>query len=474
MEQALKTFKRGLKLDPRKNVTEGGNYEIINAPEQVAIPVNQHFGAPNKPIVNQGDRVKRGQKIAEGATPGPMTVPVHASVSGTVKSIEPRLLQNNTEGFCIVIETDSGQDETDFMPALDPFSCTKEEALIRIRDAGIIGMGGAGFPAHIKFNPPAEKIIDTIIANGAECEPYLTADEALMYKHPEAVIQGLSIAMKITGVKKAIIGLEDNKAKLIPVLQKELDRIGGHGEITFALCRSMYPQGGEKLLIKALTGREVPSGGLPMDAGCIVSNVATLAAIAESFTLGKPLIERIMTVSGGACGKPKNLRVPVGTVISGLPPELLEINYQALRKIVFGGPMMGNALTSVSVPVQKNTSGIILFTGEEINAEEEGTCIRCTRCVRNCPCRLSPVAMNTALNTGDFDGAISAGLLDCIECGTCSYVCPGRIKLTQRFRTGKQRLRFKQQLSAENARIEAEKKKRTAELFKNNESAVQH
>ena len=441
---AVKTFKRGLKVDLRKHATEGKATIVAAAPKQVAIPVNQHLGAPNKPIVNLGDRVKRGQKIAEGASPGPMTSAVHASISGVVKKIEPRLLQNNTEGLCIVIEAD-GEQDSDFMDPLDPFSCSREEALQRIKDAGIIGMGGAGFPAHVKYNPPPGKTIDYIIANGAECEPYITADEAVMSEKPDALIHGLIIAMKIAGVKKGIIGLEDNKANLIPVLQKEIDKFRDKGEIAVELCKSRYPQGGEKMLIKALTGREVPSGGLPMDSGCIVSNIGTLAAISEAFTLGKPLIDRDLTVSGGACGKPQNIRVPVGTVLSDLPADFLEINYDAVKKIIFGGPMMGFALPSVTVPIQKNTSGIILLTEKEITAEEEDVCIKCTRCVRNCSCRLSPVAMNMALAAGDLDEAVAAGLLDCIECGTCSYVCPGRIKLTQRFRVGKQRLRLRQQ-----------------------------
>ncbi|MCL2831817.1 MAG: electron transport complex subunit RsxC [Treponema sp.] len=481
---AVSTFKRGLKLDLRKNATEGKATEIFNNLKQAVIPVNQHFGAPNKPIVSEGDHVKQGQKIADSLAPGPMTVPVHASISGTVKKIEPRLLQNNIEGLCIIIENSGtgetgGNDETDFLPPLDPFSCTKEESLSRIREAGIIGMGGAGFPAHVKFNPPANKKIDIIIANGAECEPFLTTDETIMAEKPEDLVRGLSIVMNITGVKKAMIGLEDNKEKLIPVLQKEIGKVSGQIEISIGLCKSAYPQGGEKMLIKALTGREVPSGGLPMDAGCIVSNVRTLAAVAQAFA-GRPVIERDLTVAGGACGKPKNIRVPIGTVLTDLPQEFLDIKYSEIRKIIFGGPMMGFALPAVSVPIQKNTSGILLLTNREIFSYEEGPCIRCARCIRNCPCSLSPVVMNNALDSGEFDEAVTAGLLDCIECGTCSYVCPARIKLTQRFRTGKQRFKLKQQNTAsasaeansEAARADAQQNKRISEFFKDKQDAA--
>ncbi|AEF80284.1 electron transport complex subunit RsxC [Leadbettera azotonutricia] len=443
---AVSTFKRGLRLNTRKHATEGFPVELAPLPKQVVIPINQHFGAPNKSLVNVGDKVKRGQRIAEGAAPGPMTVPVHASISGIVKKIENRLQSNNTEGPCIIIEAEEGvSDETDFMPPLDPFACTKEEALQRIRDAGITGMGGAGFPTHVKLSPPPNKPIDVIIADGAECEPYLTTDEALMTEKPDLLIKGLAIVMKLTGVGKAIIGMEDNKAKLIPMLEQEL-RLGGYGgDISLGLCRTLYPQGSEKLLIKALMGREVPSGGLPMDAGCIVSNVGSLVAIAEAFTLGKPLIDRDLTVSGGACKLPKNIRAPIGTILTDLPPQFMDIDYSKLRKVLFGGPMMGTAVPTLNIPIQKNTSGIILMTEEETWLDAEGPCLRCGRCIRNCSCKLSPVIMNNAIEAGDLDEAVKVGLMDCFECGACTYVCPARIKLTQRFRVGKQRLRLKVQ-----------------------------
>jgi electron transport complex protein RnfC len=376
-----------------------------------------------------------------------MTVPVHASITGIVRKIETRTQANNLDGPCIVIEADTvaeNEAETDFLPPLDPFTCTKEEALARIREAGIIGMGGAGFPAHVKLNPPPEKKIDIIIADGAECEPYLTTDEAVITEKPHLLVKGLAIVMKITGVNRAIIGMEDNKARLIPVIEREV-HIGEYpGDISVGLCKTRYPQGGEKMLITALTGREVPSGGLPMDAGCIVQNVGTLVAIAEAFTLGKPLIDRDLTVSGGACKLPKNIRAPIGTLLSDLPVEFMDIDYDKLKKVLFGGPMMGNAVPTVAIPIQKNSSGIILMTAEETYIDPEGPCIRCARCIRNCACRLSPVIMNQALEAGDLDEAVKAGLMDCIECGSCSYVCPARIKLVQRFRIGKQRLRIRQ------------------------------
>ncbi|MDR1251845.1 MAG: electron transport complex subunit RsxC [Treponema sp.] len=437
----VSTFKRGLKLAARKHATAGKPVEMVPAPKQVVIPINQHFGAPNKSLVNVGDRVVRGQKIADGA--GLMTVPVHASISGVVKKIEPRTQPTNTEGPCVVIEADGDPEEETLLPPLDPFSLGKEDLLARIREAGILGMGGAGFPSHVKLAPG--KPVDIIIADGAECEPYLTTDEAAMIEKPHLLVKGLAIVMKLIGVGRAIIGMEDNKKNLIPMLERELRMEGIPGDISIGLCRTRYPQGGEKMLITALTGREVPSGGLPMDVGCIVQNVGTLIAIAEAFILGKPLIDRDLTVSGGACKTPKNIRAPIGTLLKDVPVEFMSIDYDKLAKILFGGPMMGTAVSSLEVPIQKNTSGIVLMTREETVAELEGPCIRCCRCIRNCPCRLSPVIMNNSLEAEDLDYAVKAGLIDCIECGSCTYVCPARIKLVQRFRIGKQRLRLKQQ-----------------------------
>jgi electron transport complex protein RnfC len=418
-------------------------------PKQVVIPINQHFGAPNRALVVPGDRVKQGQKIADALNPGPLTVPVHASIAGIVKKIESRTLSNNTDGLCVVIEADeTGADETGFMPPLDIDRCTKEEALGRIRDAGIIGMGGAGFPTHVKLSPPANKPIDVIIADGAECEPYLTTDEALISEKTRTLIQGLAIVMKITGVNRAIIGMEDNKAPLIPKIEKAAAEVPHPGTIEVGLCKTRYPQGGEKLLITALTGREVPSGGLPLDAKCIVSNVGTLTAIAEAFSLGKPLIDRGLTVSGGACRTPKNIRAAIGTLVSDLIPDFIDVDQGKLRKILFGGPMMGTAVPFTAIPIQKNTSGVILMMEEETYATAESPCIRCGRCIRNCSCRLSPVLMNNALEAGDLDEAVWAGLMDCIECGACTYVCPARIRLVQRFRIGKGRLRARQAAEA--------------------------
>ena len=449
----ISTFKRGIKLPTRKHATEGHPVELVPQTHKVVIPVNQHFGAPNKSLVSVGDTVIRGQKIADAAAPGPrvidtLTVPVHASISGKVSKIELRTQSNNTEGMCIIIEAEGSSDAEQFMPPLDPFACTKEEALERIREAGIIGMGGAGFPTHIKLSPPPGKQIDIILADGAECEPYLTTDEAAITEKPHLLIKGIAAVMKITGVNRAIIGMEDNKQKLIPLLEREIRLADIKGDISIGLCRTRYPQGGEKMLITALTKREVPSGGLPMDAGCIVQNVGSIIAIAEAFYLGKPLIDRELTVSGGACKTPKNIRAPIGSCLKDMPVEFIDIDQSKLAKIIYGGPMMGTAVASLEIPIQKNTSGIILMTKEETVSDEEGPCIRCGRCIRSCACGLTPVIMNNSLEANNLDYAVKAGLLDCFECGSCTYSCPARIKLVQRFRVGKQRLRLRQQAQA--------------------------
>lgn len=441
---AIKTFKGGIHPPERKVATSGKVIQRIPSPAQVVIPINQHFGAPNKPLVQVGDTVKRGQKIADGASPGPMTVPVHASISGIVKKIEPRTQSNNTEGLCIVIEANGSQEEA-FMPPLDGLACSKEEALQRIREAGLVGMGGAGFPVHVKLNPPPNKPISLVIANGAECEPYLTIDEATMIAEADKVVQGLLIVMNIVGVDRGVIALEDNKERALTSLQEAIARHGKGKNIQVQLLKTKYPQGGEKMLITAITGKEVPSGGLPMDVGCVVQNVGTLKAIAEAFYEGKPLIERGLTVTGGACKTPKDIIAPIGTLVSDIPSSEIELDEEHLAKVIFGGPMMGTAVPHLGIPIQKNTSGVVFMTREEFQRDndEEGPCIRCGRCIRACACRLSPVIMNIALKTGDLEAAARIGLLDCIECGACTYVCPAHIQLVQRFRVGKQLLRNK-------------------------------
>ncbi len=446
---AKKTFQGGAHPPERKERTSELPIEYVRAVKQVVVPVNQHFGPPIQPLVKVGDSVKRGQKIADAE--GRMTVPVHAPIAGVVKKIEPRLQPNNQEGLAIVIEPDGSGAES-LLPKLDAFSCTKEQALARIREAGIIGMGGAGFPAHVKLAPPPTKPIDVVIANAAECEPYLTIDERLLTERAGDVVEGMSILLKVLGVAKGVLGLEDNKAHLAPILEKAVSEKRRDGQsISVLILETKYPQGGEKMLITAITGKEVPSGGLPMDVGCVVQNVGTLVAVADAFNKGLPLVERGFTITGGACRTPKNLVAPIGTLVSDLVPEVVEVDDESLARVVAGGPMMGPAVPSYAFPIQKNTSGVLLMDKKEAAHYAEGTCIRCGRCMRACSCRLSPALLNEALNAGDLDLAEAIGVLDCIECGTCSFVCPARIQLVQRFRIGKQLVRAKKQKEAQRA-----------------------
>jgi electron transport complex protein RnfC len=440
---SIKSFKGGVHPPERKDRTEDLPIEqLFPSTKTVWIPVTQG-GAPNKPVVQVGDTVARGQKIAE--TDVFMSAPVHASIAGTVKKIENHLVTGNADALCIVIEADdSGR--TDFMPPLDPFTCGKEESLARVRAAGLVGMGGAAFPVHVKMNPPKGSKIDYMIANGAECEPYLTIDARTMREDAAKIVDGVAIAMNISGASEGIIAVEDNKAELVPILEKAINAqscnpVGpGACAIKVVLCKTKYPQGGEKMLIKAVVGREVPSGGLPSAAGCVVQNVGTLKALSEAFREGKPLIDRALTVSGNACSNPKNIQVPIGTLVGDLVPEAVSLDH-GVKKIIAGGPMMGIAMKNANFPVQKNTSGVLFMTEKETVLVDESPCIGCGRCLQVCSCLLSPVLIVRALKGGDLEDAKRYGLMDCIECGTCAYVCPSRIKLVQRFKMGKQQVR---------------------------------
>ena len=432
------TFKGGIFPNEMKELSK--DCAIVDAfpsTKTVTIPVTMG-GAPNTPLVKVGDVVKRGQVIAKSDKF--MSAPVHASVSGKVKKIQSCLVTGNMEVPCIVIEAD-GTTDTDFMPSLDPFACTKQEALDRIRDAGIVGMGGASFPTHVKLNPPADKKIQYILLNAAECEPYLTIDERTLLESPEKVIDGLAIVMHIVGAD-GIIALETNKAYIQAGLEEAIKK-SGKTNISIALCKTKYPQGCEKNIVDAILGKEIPAGGLPADAGAIISNVGTVCAISDAFRKGMPLIDRPLTISGGAVEKPCNIRVPVGTLVSDLIPDVFTLKQDATVKIVSGGPMMGFAMPRTQFPVAKGTSGITFLTKQETYLVDESQCINCGHCVDACPMHLTPVMMVNALKAEDITAAKKFGLMDCIECGCCSYVCPANVRLVQRFRIGKGIVRAK-------------------------------
>lgn len=440
---SIKTFKGGVHPPEMKVVSAQTEVKTVRpVSNKVWIPITQG-GAPNALLVKVGDVVTRGQKIAYSDKF--MSCPVHASVSGTVKKIETHLTVGNEDKLCVMIE-DDGNNTENFMEPLDPFACTLDEALGRIKEAGIVGMGGAAFPAHVKFSPPKDAKIEYVIANGAECEPYLCTDAATMYNHASDIVDGLAISMRVTNAKKGIIALENNKTDLVPILEDAIKKAKsnpvaqGAYEIRVQLCKTKYPQGGEKNITSAVVGREIPSGGLPFQIGCIISNVATLKAISDAFRLGKPLIDRPLTISGGACKTPMNIIAPIGTCVSDLLGSVVQVEASEVAKIISGGPMMGISMKNADFPVEKNTSGILFLTKEETTLEEEDNCIGCGKCVSICSCKLSPVLIVQALARNDLDDAILCGLNDCVLCGTCSYVCPGRIQLVQKMKVGKQQV----------------------------------
>ena len=457
----IKTFRGG--IHPKEFKELSNQCPITPAfpkSKTVTIPVTMG-GAPNQPLVKVGDEVARGQLIASGE--GFMNCPVHSSVSGKVKKIQSCLVTANGMAPCIIIEADDAGRET-LLPVLDPFECTKDEALKRVKEAGIVGMGGASFPSHVKLNPPADKIIDYVLINAAECEPYLTCDERTMLETPEKLIDGLAVILHIinggkggSGKATGIIVLEDNKAYLLPDLEKAITQGGFEKAMSVCLVKTKYPQGAEKFIVSAATGREIPSAKLPADAGCVISNVGTACAISDAFRKGLPLIDRSFTISGGAVEKPVNVRVPVGTVVSDLMPDVFSLKAEGSAeeavKIISGGPMMGFAMVSADFPVAKGTSGVTFLTEKETFLDEESQCISCGSCVAKCAMRLSPALIVRELKADNLEKAKKLGLMDCIECGCCAFVCPAKVNLIQRIRLGKGLVR--QKMAEEKAKAAA-------------------
>ena len=410
-----------------KSVNGLNAIQTLPAPAKVTIPLSQHIGAPAKCIVQKGDRVLVGQKIGEAG--GFVSAPVHASVSGKVASIDSITLANGNSVQAVTIEND-GQDEwTELTPAAHPEAMSAADFVAAVREAGIVGMGGATFPTSVKFTIAPNKKAEILLINGAECEPYLTADHRLMLEKPAQIVDGIRLTMLALDIPKAVIGVESNKPDAIAALKAVLT-----DGITVQELPVRYPQGGEKQLIYAITKRVVPAGGLPLDVGCIVDNVGTVYAIHQAIREGKPLIERVTTV-GGLVNNPANYLVRIGTPVSALIDACGGLQAGA-KKLLNGGPMMGQAMASTDIPVTKGMSGLLAL-GDEAAVPEETACIRCGRCVRACPMKLMPTAMDGAVRVGDYDTAEAYGVMNCIECGACTYVCPAKRLLTQSFRMGK-------------------------------------
>ena len=397
-------------------------------PETVVIPMSQHIGAPCLPLVKVGERVKRGQKIGDGEG---LCVPVHASVSGTVTAIEPRPHVRGSEVLSVVIKNDYKMESVS-MPIPDG----DDEILHAIREAGIVGMGGAAFPGNVKALG-AMGNVDTLIANGCECEPYITADDTLLRTRPEEVIAGMRILGQILNPKRLVLAVEDNKTEAIAELKKLLDK---EPWLELVILPTRYPQGSEKQLIQAVTGRQVPPGQLPVKVGCAVFNVSTFAAICRAVTEGRPLTERIVTVSGEAIAKPQNFLVPIGTSFH----DLIEIAgglHDKTERVISGGPMMGVAQGDLSVSVVKAVNSVLCLLKDVNGAAENPVCLRCGKCVTVCPMRLQPLYMYRFTNAGRVDELSRMNLLDCMECGSCAFTCPGKLPLVQVFRKGKQMVR---------------------------------
>ncbi len=430
----MHTFKGGTFPPEKKELSKSYAIEdALQAVKTVTIPVTQGIGKPNSPIVKIGDTVAKGQVIAKSDEY--MSAPVHASIAGTVKKIEAHLVTGNIEVPCIVIQSD-GSDNTAYMEPLDPFTCSNEQALQRIKDAGIVGMGGAQFPSHVKLNVPEGKEVEYVLLNACECEPYITVDHRTLLEETEKVIDGLAIELKMLGAYGFIV-IEDNKLDTVPVIQKVIDEKGYNLDMEIFPVKTKYPQGSEKNIIKTVLKREIPFGKLPNDCGAVITNVNTAVAISDAFRLGKPLVDRPVTISGGAVETPKNIRVPIGTIITDLIPSVVQLKEGQVAKIISGGPMMGHAMANTDFPIAKGCNSIVFMAPEEICTEEETHCIGCGQCYKVCTLRLSPVMILRSLKAGNLDDAISFGLLDCCECGSCAYVCPAHKSLVQKFRLGK-------------------------------------
>jgi electron transport complex protein RnfC len=426
----LKTFPGGLHPPDSKAYSAAKAIETCPLPAELVIPLAQHIGAPAESCVEKGQTVKKGQVI--GAAKGFVSVPVHASTSGEVVAVEARPHPSGKNLPAVVIRPDGEDAWLEGLTGADPAQLSAEEIRERIRAAGIVGLGGATFPAHVKLSPPEGKTIDTLIVNGVECEPYLTADHRLMLEATERVVGGIAILKRVLGVETALVGIEANKPDAIAVMEKAC---AGKG-ITVVPLEVKYPQGAEKQLILATTSREVPSGGLPMDVGVVVQNVGTAAAVSDAVRLGHPLIERIATVTGPCVAQAKNLRIRIGTPLAHLI-EFCGGLTQEPAKIIMGGPMMGQTQLSLDVPATRGTSGVLLLGEADVDSRPEGPCIRCGRCVRACPARIMPTTIAAYARLDLIEEAEEFNAMDCIECGCCTYTCPAALPLVQAIRYAK-------------------------------------
>lgn len=430
----FQNFKGGVHPSQEKNTMECATVKM-SIPGKVVIPMLQHIGAPCQVAVKKGDTVKVGQVL--GKSDAYVSVPVHSSVSGTVTAITERTISGSKPVVCVEIKPDGLQEISEDVNA--PVVDSKESFLKAVRDSGLTGLGGAGFPAHVKLNPPKDANIDTLIINGAECEPYITSDYRECMENTENIIEGINHVLKWTGIQKALIGIEDNKPEAIKKLKNAVNKTDS---ISVYSLKSRYPQGAEKMLIKSLTGREVPPGKLPSAVGCLVMNVASVAFVAEYMKTGVPLIKKRVTVDGSSVKTPMNLEVLIGTPIA----DVFEFSggfTTEPAKFIMGGPMMGVSLYSDEIPVMKYTNALLALNEKDGRIPDEYACIRCGRCVKVCPMNLLPFDIDRLVKANLYDDLDKYNVTDCIECGSCSYTCPSKRMLTQSIRLGKDVLRRK-------------------------------
>ncbi|MBR5572311.1 MAG: electron transport complex subunit RsxC [Oscillospiraceae bacterium] len=446
-----KAFFGGVHPNDMKAATNEKAIEQLAAPAQVVIPMSMHIGAPCKPIVAVGDKVKVGQRIGEPG--GFVSAPIHASVSGTVKAVEPRPSSMGGTVMSVVIDNDfENTVSEEVKPAADPENLTSEELVEIVKNAGIVGQGGATFPTHVKISSGLGKV-DYVIINAAECEPYITGDHRTCLERPDQVILGATLLAKCFGVEKVYIGIEANKQNAADVLNAKIKEL--NAPVVVVVLHTRYPQGAEKQLVQAVSGRQVPSGKLPADAGCCIFNLNTTCAIYRAVYTGMPVVNKIVTVSGSGVIEPKNVECPIGTPITALFDACGGLKEETY-KLIMGGPMMGLAQHNVDVTVGKGTGAMLAFAGDEEKYEANPQCIRCGKCVGVCPIRLEPIFMYKYLMKGNYEAFRDEFHgMDCIECGACTYTCPARLPLTHAFRLGKQQVNNARM--AAQAKAEAEK-----------------
>lgn len=433
----LKTFALGGIHPPENKLSANKYIEVLPLADQMVIPLGQNLGAPSKALVKRGDKVKAGQLIGKGEAF--ISANLHSPVSGTVAKLDNVVDASGFRRPAIIVnvEGDEWLDDIDTSDELrTSLDFTPEEIIQKVKDAGIVGMGGATFPTHVKLMVPQGKKAEFLIINGVECEPYLTADHRLMLEKGDEIMVGIQLLMKALKVEKAIIGIENNKTDAIAHMTQLAKSYSG---ISVQALQVKYPQGGEKQLIKALTNREVPSAKLPIEVGCVVQNVGTAFAVYEAVEKNKPLVERVITVTGKAVRKPSNFKVRIGTPIKHLI-HAAEGMPENTGKIIGGGPMMGKALFSEDVPVVKGSSGILLMPEEESHRPVESPCIRCSKCTQVCPMGLEPYLLSRYARIGRFEKVEVERVMDCIECGSCQYTCPANIPLLDYLRLGKNKV----------------------------------